>query len=60
VAKKEQEARQKEYENALHKTYNRKMTSIRNDHERICNEIQFKYKTKMGNLRTAMERKRKA
>jgi len=60
VAKKEQEQRQKEYENALHKTYNRKMTGIRNDHERICNEIQLKYKTKMGNLRTAMEKKRKA
>ena len=35
------------------------MTQIRNDHERICNEIQLKYKERMANLRTQMDRKRK-
>ena len=35
------------------------MSSVRNDHERICNEIQLKYKEKMKDLRAQMEKKRK-
>ena len=35
------------------------MTMIRSDHERICNEIQLKYKARMGTLRQKMEKKRK-
>lgn len=36
------------------------MTAIRSDHERICNEIQLKYKNLMNNLRIRMEKERKA
>jgi len=39
VQKKEQEGRQQEYSNALHRAFNRKMTEMRSDHERLCNEI---------------------
>lgn len=35
------------------------MTQIRNEHERLCNEIQIRYKEKMVNLRTQMEKQRK-
>jgi len=59
VSKKEQDTRQQEYANALHRSFNKSMTQMRNDHERLCNEIQLKYKERMVNLRTEMEKRRK-
>lgn len=35
------------------------MSAVRSDHERICNEIQLKYKEKMKDLRAQMEKRRK-
>ena len=35
------------------------MTHIRSDHERVCNEIQIKYKNKMLELRNREVKKRK-
>ena len=60
VAMKEQEIRQQEYLRALKKTNNKKATAIRQEHERISNEIKMKYTHKMLLLRKEMEDKRKA
>lgn len=59
VQKKEQETRQKEYKNALHKAYSAKQTEVRKEFERISNEIQVKFKNKMTRLRKEMDEKRK-
>jgi len=59
VAKKEQEVRHAEYLNALTKEKNKEMTRLRQDFERISNEIHLKFKNKMLNLRQEMENKRK-
>lgn len=58
VAKKEQEQRHNEYINALTKEKNKQQTKLRQDYERITNEIHQKYKNKMQNLRKEMETKR--
>lgn len=60
VAMKEQEVRQGEYVRALKKANNKKTTAIRQEHERIANEIKMKYTHKMLLLRKEMEDKRKA
>lgn len=60
VAKKEQEMRHIEYLNALTKEKNKQQTKLRQDFERITNEIHQKYKNKMQNLRKEMVDKRKA
>jgi hypothetical protein len=57
---KEQEVRQGEYVRALKKANNKKTTAIRQEHERIANEIKMKYTHKMVLLRKEMEDKRKA
>ena len=59
VQRKEQEVRQKEYENSLTKKYGEDATRIRKEYERINNEIQMKFKNKMKLLRENMELKRK-
>lgn len=51
--------RHQEYLNALTKDKNKQATQIRQEYERIGNEIQLKYKHKMLLLREEMERKRK-
>lgn len=60
VSMKEQEVRQGEYVRALKKANNKKKTAIRQEHERIANEIKMKYTHKMLLLRKEMEDKRKA
>ncbi|CAI2367709.1 unnamed protein product [Moneuplotes crassus] len=60
VAMKEQEVRQGEYVRALKKANNKKKTAIRQEHERVANEIKMKYTHKMLLLRKEMEEKRKA
>ena len=60
VSMKEQEVRQGEYVRALKKANNKKTTAIRQEHERIANEIKMKYTHKMVLLRKEMEDKRKA
>lgn len=60
VAMKEQEVRQGEYVRALKKANNKKKTAIRQEHERIANEIKMKYTHKMLLLRKDLEEKRKA
>jgi len=59
VSKKEQEVRHQEYLNALTRDKNKKQTQLRNDFERISNEIHQKYKHKMELLRKEMDDKRK-
>lgn len=59
VSQKEQEVRHKEYLNALTKEKNKEQTKVRQEFERICNEIHMKYKHKMLYLRQEMENKRK-
>ena len=59
MSKKEQETRHKEYLNALTRDKNKKQTQLRNDFERIQNEIHQKYKHKMDLLRKGMDEKRK-
>ena len=59
VSKKEQDVRHQEYLNALTREKNKEQTKLRQDFERISNEIHQKYKNKMGNLRAEMENKRK-
>ena len=59
VQKKEQETRHTEYVNALTKAYSAKQTDIRKEYERISNEIQVKYKSKMSRLRKEMDECRK-
>jgi hypothetical protein len=59
VSKKEQEVRHAEYLNALTKEKNTAQTKLRQDFERISNEIHLKFKHKMLNLRQEMENKRK-
>lgn len=59
VQKKEQEVRHTEYLNALTREKNKQGTRVRQEYERIANEIQHKYKHKMLLLREEMERKRK-
>lgn len=60
VSEKEQQVRQEEYLRALEKAKNKKATAIRQEHERIANEIKMKYTHKMLLLRKDMEDKRKA
>ena len=60
VSMKEQEVRQGEYVRALKKANNKKKTAIRQEHERIANEIKMKYTHKMLLLRKEMEDKRKS
>jgi growth arrest-specific protein 8 len=55
VSKKEQEVRHQEYLNALTRDKNKQQTKLRQDFERISNEIHLKYKNKMTNLRLEME-----
>ena len=45
--------------NALTREKNKDATSMRQEYERIANEIQRKYKHKMLLIREEMERKRK-
>jgi len=48
-----------EYLNTLSKDYNKRATQMRNEFERIANEISLKFKHKMLLLREDMEQKRK-
>ena len=51
--------RQTDYTNALNKHYNALATTKRKEYERIANELQEKFKSKMTRLRGDMETKRK-
>ena len=51
--------RHQEYLNALTKEKNKEQTKLRQEFERVSNEIHQKFKNKMMNLRAEMEKKRK-
>lgn len=59
VQGKEQNIRHADYVRALDKDSNKKASAIRQEYERIANEIKMKYTHKMLLLRKEMEDKRK-
>ena len=59
VQEKEQELRHQNYIKVMQKDYDRRLTTLRQEYERIANEISAKYQHKMKLLRTEMEDKRK-
>ncbi len=60
IAGKEQEIRHADYLRALQKDNNKEASSIRQEYERVSNEIKMKYSHKMLLLRKEMEDKRKS